>query len=110
MEKSGTCFFYVKDGEHGRKFQVNNAEFLTAYQERMVETQPDMILQYAHILKQQYMARGFSDPQVTVESYVSLNGTGSQLYIDSSVNLADEKESWFAAKKWILPYKNGIAK
>jgi HTTM domain/Vitamin K-dependent gamma-carboxylase, lumenal domain len=110
MEKSGTCFFYVKDGEQGRKFQVNNAEFLTPYQERMVETQPDMILQYAHILKQQYLARGFSDPQVTVESYVSLNGTGSQLYIDSSVNLADEKECWFAAKKWILPYKNGVAK
>ena len=54
------------------------------------------------------MAKGFSDPQVTVESYVSLNGTGSQLYIDSSVNLADEKESWFASKKWILPYKNGV--
>ena len=110
MEKSGSCFFYIRDGEHGRKFQVNNAEFLTPYQERMVETQPDMILQYAHILKQLYLAKGFSDPQVTVESYVSLNGTGSQLYIDSSVNLADEKESWFAGKKWILPYKNGGAK
>jgi hypothetical protein len=107
MEKSGTCFFYVKEGANGKKFQVNNAEFLTSYQERMVETQPDMILQYAHILKQQYLAKGFSDPRVTVESYVSLNGTGSRLYIDSSVNLADEKESWFAAKKWILPYKNG---
>ena len=110
MEKSGSCFFYVRDGEHGRKFQVNNAEFLTPYQERMVETQPDMILQYAHILKQQYLAKGFSDPQVTVESYVSLNGTGSQLYIDSSVNLADEKESWFAGERWILPYQNGGAK
>jgi Vitamin K-dependent gamma-carboxylase len=107
MEKSGTCFFYIKEGANGKKFQVNNAEFLTSYQERMVETQPDMILQYAHILKRQYLAKGFSDPQVTVESYVSLNGTGSRLYIDSSVNLADEKESWFAAKKWILPYKNG---
>jgi hypothetical protein len=110
MEKSGTCFFYVKEGANGKKFQVNNAGFLTSYQERMVETQPDMILQYAHILKQQYLARGFSDPRVTVESYVSLNGTGSRLYIDSSVNLADEKESWFAAKKWILPYKNGGAR
>lgn len=110
MEKSGTGFFYVRDGMHGRKFQVNNAEFLTPYQERMVETQPDMILQYAHILKRQYLQRGFSDPQVTVESYVSLNGNGSQLYIDSSVNLANENESWFAGKKWILPYKNGAAK
>ena len=107
MEKSGTCFFYVRDGREGKKFQVNNAIFLTPYQERMVETQPDMILQYAKILADNYRDEGMHDPQVTVESYVSLNGSGSRLFIDSSVNLVQERESWFGEKKWILPYKNG---
>ena len=93
MEKSGTCFFYVKDGREGKKFQVNNAIFLTPYQERMVETQPDMILQYAKILADNYRNEGMHDPQVTVESYVSLNGSGSRLFIDSSVNLVQEKEA-----------------
>ncbi len=103
MEKSGTTFFYVKDPSTGRKFEVNNAGFLTAYQERMMETQPDMMLQYAHILKAQYQQQGIAHPEVTVESYVTLNGRGSRLYIDSTYNLADEKETWFGHKNWILP-------
>lgn len=105
MEKSGTTFFYVKLPSTGRKFQVNNSDFLTAYQERMMETQPDMMLQYAHILKQYYSNNGKA-PEVTVESYVSLNGTGSRLYIDSTVNLANEKESWFGHKQWINSFTN----
>jgi hypothetical protein len=104
MEKSGTTFFYVKDPVSGRKFQVDNTAFLTHYQERMMETQPDMMLQYAHILKKQY--QDIKNPIVTVESYVSLNNSGSRLYIDSTVNLANEKASWFAHKKWIIPYNN----
>lgn len=105
MEKGGTSFFYVKNPATGRRFEVNNSDFLTLYQERMMETQPDMMLQYAHILKSEFQKQGIGDPQVTVESYVSLNGSGSRLYIDSSVNLANEKETLFGHKKWILPYK-----
>jgi Vitamin K-dependent gamma-carboxylase len=104
MEKGGTTFFYVKNPANGRKFEINNAQFITAYQERMMETQPDMILQYAHILKEAYKKQGIEDPVVTVECYVALNGTGSRLYIDSTVNLANEKESLFGHKKWILPF------
>lgn len=105
MEKGGTTFFYVKNPATRRKFEVNNRQFLTAYQERMMETQPDMMLQYAHILHDAYEKEGIADPEVTVESYVTLNGIGSRLYIDSTVNLAHEKENWFGHKKWILPLK-----
>jgi hypothetical protein len=106
MEKSGATFFYVKDLDTGRKFQVDNAAFLTGYQERMMETQPDMMVQYAHILQREYQQQGIAHPKITVESYVALNGNGSRLYIDSTVNLAAEKETWFGHKKWILPYIN----
>ena len=107
MEKSGTCYFYVKDGPAGRKMQVDQGAFLTAYQERMLETQPDMMLQFAQILKQDFQRQGMTDPRVTVESYVSLNGSGSRLFIDSTINLANEEEGWFSHKKWILPFENG---
>jgi len=70
----------------------------------MMETQPDMMLQYAHILQREYRRQGIHDPEITVQSYVSLNGSGSRLYIDSTVNLANEKESWFGHKTWILPF------
>lgn len=103
MEKGGAAFFYVRDPVTGRRFEVNNRQFLTSYQERMMETQPDMILQYAHILAAQYRLRGIRQPEVRVESYVTLNGRGSRLYIDSTVNLADKQFSLWGHQSWILP-------
>jgi Vitamin K-dependent gamma-carboxylase len=104
MEKGGITFFYVKDPRTGRRGEVINTQFLTLLQERMMQTQPDMILQFAHHLHDVYNAKGIKDPIVTVESYVTLNGSGSRLYIDSTVDLARQYES-FLPKKWILPYQ-----
>jgi Vitamin K-dependent gamma-carboxylase len=105
MEKGGTTFFHIVDPATGKRIEVNNRDFLTGYQERMMETQPDMMLQYAKILQKEYEKMGIPHAQVQVESYVTLNGTGSRLYIDSSVNLAAQKETLFGHKKWILPYQ-----
>ncbi|MEP6748820.1 MAG: HTTM domain-containing protein [Bacteroidota bacterium] len=104
MEKSGTTFFYVTDPQTGRRGEIVNARYLTPFQERMMETQPDMILQYAHYLRDVYIKKGIKSPKVTVESYVTLNGSGSRLFIDSSVDLSTQQES-FLPKKWILPFQ-----
>ena len=45
--------------------------------------------------------------QVFVDSYVALNGRLSQRYIDETVDLYKEKES-FKHKKWILPLNDEI--
>ena len=103
MEKGGTAFFYVKDPVSGRRSEVINSRYLTYFQETQMATQPDMILQYAHFLAAEYEKKGIKNPIVTAQSYVTLNGSGSCLYIDSSVNLAAEQES-FGHKKWILPF------
>jgi len=104
MEKSGNTFFYVKEPASGKTYEVNNREFLTPLQDKMMSTQPDMILQYAHHLAAVYAARGVRQPEVYVESYVALNGRRSGLYIDSTVNLAAQPFSW-RHYQWILPYK-----
>lgn len=105
MEKGGTAFFYIKDQKTGGKTEVNISEYLTALQEKMMVTQPDMILEFAHFLSDKYKEKGIENPVVTANSFVTLNGNGSRLYIDSTVNLAKETES-FDHKKWILPFKN----
>ena len=105
MEKAGTAFFYVKDPETGTKNEVMNSAYLTYAQERMMNTQPDMILQYANFLEEEYKKKGIKDPVVTVESYVTLNGSGSRLFIDSSVDLSKEEESLYT-KKWVLPFNS----
>lgn len=104
MEKGGTAFFYVKDPATGRQSEVVNAQYLTPLQETMMATQPDMILQYAHFLAKEYEQKGIKNPIVTAESYVTLNGSGSRLYIDSTINLATEQET-FGHKAWILPFR-----
>ncbi|WP_216647333.1 HTTM domain-containing protein [Chitinophaga sp. SYP-B3965] len=101
MEKAGSAYFTVKDKAH--TIEVNNAEFLTPLQEKMMCTQPDLILKYAHHLAATYKTRGLVSPQVYGEIYVSLNGERSKLFIDTTANLAAEPVSW-KHYNWVLPY------
>jgi hypothetical protein len=105
MEKGGTAFFHVKDPVSGKSTEVINSQYLTEFQENMMATQPDMILQYAHFLAGEFQKKGIKNPVVTAESYVTINGSGSRLYIDTTINLALEQETFFGHKKWIRPFK-----
>lgn len=105
MEKAGTAFLYVQDSKTNARIEVDNKDFLTKNQEKMMATQPDMILQYAHYLAEYYKSKGFEHPKVFVESYVNLNGKGSQLFIDSTIDLTKLEDS-FSHKTWILNYEN----
>ena len=104
IEKAGQCNFKIKDFDTGKEFVVDNKQFLTPFQEKQMVTQPDFILEYAHILGAYYKKMGYKNIGVyAVDSYVSLNGRLSRPYVDTNVNLLDKKES-FKAKKWILPF------
>ncbi|MGN7989607.1 HTTM domain-containing protein [Pedobacter sp. 22226] len=105
MEKSGNTFFYVKDAGNGKTWEVDNAQFLTPLQEKMMSTQPDMMLRYAHFLKNTYHKRGIKKPEVYAEGYVALNGRRSQSFIDSSVDLSEQQLS-LQHMKWIKPFSN----
>lgn len=104
MEKAGKAFFYVRDPETNRTGETMMDNDLTVNQEKMMATQPDMILQYAHFLKEKYQKQGIKNPEIRVECFVTLNGSGSRLFIDKTVDLTKEEES-FGPKKWILPFE-----
>ncbi|KAA9346677.1 HTTM domain-containing protein [Larkinella humicola] len=106
MEKMGHVQFKVVD-ESGRQAVVNNHEYLTPLQEKMMATQPDMLVQFAQYLRDQYARKGFQNPKVFADTYVSLNGRLGKPYIDPTVNLAQETDS-FRPKKWILPFGDEI--
>ena len=105
MEKSGNTFFYVKEPSTGKTYEVNNSEFLTPLQDKMMSTQPDLILRYAHYLASVYQQRGINNPAVYAECYVTLNGERSRPFIDTAVNLAAQPLSW-KHYNWVLPYKS----
>ncbi|MDR6805942.1 hypothetical protein J2Y45_003134 [Dyadobacter sp. BE34] len=106
MEKAGYTQFTVTDA-NGKRQTVNNNDFLTRLQEKMMSTQPDMILQYAHMLRDYYAARGFVQPHVYVDSYVALNGRTGKPLIAPDVDLAQQCDS-FQHKSWITPSNNEI--
>jgi hypothetical protein len=103
MEKSGAAYFTVKDGETHQQFEVTNAVYLTPLQEKMMSTQPDMIVRYARHLATVYKEKGLKNPEVYGEIYVSLNGQRSRLFIDSTINLAAKHIGW-QHNNWVLPY------
>ena len=73
----------------------------------MMATQADMMLQFAHYLRDYYARRGVARPQVYADAYVSLNGRLGQAYIDPTVDLARQAEG-FVSKPWILPFNDEI--
>lgn len=107
MEKAGYTQFTVKDNVNGKQIVVNNNDFLTTLQEKMMSTQPDMIVQYAHFLRDFYAKNGFNVPNVFVDSYVALNGRIGKPLISPNTDLAKVQDS-FQHKSWILPFNDTI--
>ena len=105
MEKAGYANFKIVDAKSGKRFYVDNSDFLTAQQEKMMSTQPDMILQYAHYLGDHFRSQGHQNLEVFVESYVALNGETSRPFIDSNRNLIEIEEG-FEHKDWILEWRD----
>lgn len=103
MEKSGAAYFTVKDTATNQRMEVTNAAYLTPLQEKMMSTQPDMIVKYAHHLASEFKKKGMEHPEVYAEVYVSLNGQRSRLFIDSTVDLAAQRIGWHH-NTWVLPY------
>ncbi len=101
MEKAGYAIFHIYDPANQRTWEINNYDFLTSNQEKMMSTQPDMILQFAHYLDAHLQEEGIKNPKITAEVYATLNGRVSQLLIDPTIDLTKINDS-FAHKNWVL--------
>jgi hypothetical protein len=102
MEKAGHAVFQITDPISKRSWEASNYRYLTPNQEKMMATQPDMILQFAHYLEQQYQMQGYGELEITANCYVTLNGNRSQPFIDPQTDLTQLQDGW-ADKGWIRP-------
>lgn len=107
MEKAGYAHFKIVDGQTGKRFYVDNSDFLTPFQEKQMSYQPDFILEYAHFLAGHFRKDGHQNIEVYVESYVALNGRKSSPYICPDVNLLNFDDS-FQHKTFIIPFQDEI--
>ena len=72
---------------------------LADHQWRKMGQTPDMLVQYAHHLRDQYGP----DAKVTMESYVSLNGRDEQLLLDPDRDIASVPLPWPVPGDFIVP-------
>lgn len=109
MEKNGFVEFEVRQPSSGKKWVLPPKEYLSPFQAKMMSTQPDMILQFAHYLKKKFEEEGYEGVEVHAHAFASLNGREVQRLIDPSIDLAKISEG-FAPKTWIVPLEKIPAK
>ena len=107
MEKAGYAQFKIVDQSSGKRFYVDNRDFLTAFQEKQMSTQADFILEYAHYLANHFSSQGHKNIAVFVDSHVVLNGRHGKPLIAKDVNLL-EYENSFKHKPFIQPFHDTI--
>jgi hypothetical protein len=100
-EKNGSITFLVRLPS-GRSFHVAPHRYLTPLQEREMSSQPDLILQLAHHIRDEYQKPGQGPVEVRVDAWVSLNGRPMHRMIDPKVDLS-RVEDGFGKATWILP-------
>ncbi|MET0792963.1 MAG: HTTM domain-containing protein [Polyangiaceae bacterium] len=105
-EKNGSITFLVRIPGTGRLLYVAPHEYLTRMQEREMSGQPDLILQLAHHIRDDYAARGFGAVEVRADTWVSLNGRASRRLIDPNVDLS-RIEDGLGKASFILPEPSG---
>jgi hypothetical protein len=101
-EKNGSVTFHVRQKRSGRVWQVSPHRYLTRLQEREMSSQPDLILQFAHFLRDDFERRGLGPVAVTVDAQASLNGRRMKPLIDPQVDLAQLEDGLWPAS-YILP-------
>ena len=102
-EKNGSVMYKVTYKGRRRARLVSPSKYLTAAQEREMSGQPDLILQLAHHIAEDFRTRGFEDVEVRADAVVSWNGRIPARLIDPTVDLANEEISFFRNAPWILP-------
>jgi len=102
VEKAGRVVFHVVEPSSSREWLVYPRKYLSRLQRKAFATQPDMILQLAHHVAEDFRSRGHDEVEVRAEAYVAMNGRRSAMLIDPDVDLAHERDGLWP-KPWICP-------
>jgi vitamin K-dependent gamma-carboxylase len=81
---------------------VNPKNYVTRIQEREMAAQPDLVLQLAHHIRDDFERRGLGPVEIRADAFASLNGRRMARFIDPEVDLASVSDG-FGKATWILP-------
>ena len=89
-QRNARARFYVIDDNNGQGAEVSPHSFLSRRQAAKMAARPDMILQFAHFLREKLPRQGPKPLRVEGRVMAWLNGRLPQRFVDPSVNLAAE--------------------
>ena len=103
MEKNGQTAFILNDPKTNIRKEVDQDRYLTPFQKQQMRSQPDMILQFARYIGDDFKLMHGYAPEVYVKSRLSLNARRSQVFTDEIIDvysLTDPMQS-----NWIQPLR-----
>lgn len=102
-KKTYSTFFYFKNRKTGEKWNEKASKRLSKRQRGIMGGHPEMILQYAHYLRDIYKSQGHSDLRVRVKAMASVNFRERQRLIKKKYNLENSEDCLFCSPDWINP-------
>lgn len=97
--------FLATNQETNETWPISAENHLLLRQYKMMCIRPNLIFQFAHLLKNELQNNEINDPVITVRTLVSFNFRPVQAIIYPNVNLAEANYSIFKSADWILPLK-----
>ena len=92
--KTAGVRYYLTDPAEGKTWNPDLRPYLNAEQAGKFTKDPEMILQLARFLADEYRREHGQPLEVKATVLTSLNGRKPQLFIDPSVDLAQEKRAF----------------
>ena len=100
--KRGSLHYKVVDPASGESWQVDPQEYITRSQYTSMLGKPDMIIEFAHYLRDKYAEKGYPNVEVYAHNLLVFNGRPEVLFTDTTVNLStQQRHIW--AYEWVLP-------
>lgn len=101
--KRGYGHFNIKNLQTGEVTKISVDDYLTDRQQEKIFTHPDMVLQFAHYLRDLWIRRGVPEVAVNASVRASLNSRKTQPFIDANVDLSKVEWQPFGVAEWIMP-------
>ena len=99
--KTGTVGFSVVDKNTNKRTVIRLKDYLSPKQQRTIKSKPDVIWQFAQILKKDFALKG-QDVAVYVVCSVKVNGRKYQRLVDPEVDLGSVSWNYFGHTDWVL--------
>jgi vitamin K-dependent gamma-carboxylase len=103
----GVALFHVTDRKSDRRWDVDPRSYLTTRQMMQLVNNPDMNLQFSHMIAEERRAKGHEEIEIRATVLSSLHKRDYQNLIDPTVDLAKQPRT-LATASWIVPLEEPL--